>query len=165
MITSAICSVNAIRSQKPRPHASTICPALDGVNASADPITMMVASSAKINASGIQRSLHAVSVSARRATGPGSRSWPGRSAFKILGEPGDDTVQTVDEVLLLAQSVRFARVEDEVGIDVVPLQPAVELLALADRIGGVILALQQQRRRADVLDECHRRALDEPVEP
>ncbi len=55
-----------------------------------------------MNASGIQRSVHAVSASARRATGPGSGFRVRGSGFKILGEPGDDTVQTIEEMLFLA---------------------------------------------------------------
>jgi hypothetical protein len=71
MMMSAIWSVNGISSQKPRPHASTIWNGPDGVAASAATITSRVASSAKMNASGSQRSLQSVSASAARATGPG----------------------------------------------------------------------------------------------
>src|SRR6185503_15111087 len=60
-----------------------------------------------------------------------------RPLFQVLVEPGDDAVEAVDEVLLLAQPVRLARVDDEIRLDVVALQPAVELLALTDRIGFV----------------------------
>src|SRR5882724_1578565 len=71
MITSAICRVNGIRSQKPRPHASIVCVSVAGVTASAAPMTRAVAISAKMNASGTQRSVQSVSASAARATGPG----------------------------------------------------------------------------------------------
>jgi len=70
MITSAICSVKGIRSQKPRPQASTTCATVDGVAASAANSTMKVPASAKMKASGTQRSVHAVSASANRASGP-----------------------------------------------------------------------------------------------
>ena len=72
MMTSDICSVNGIRSQKPRPQASTdLRAAWTGVAASAATTTRTVASSAKMNASGTQRSVQSVSASAARATGPG----------------------------------------------------------------------------------------------
>src|SRR4051812_22081425 len=72
MMMSAICIVNGISSQKPRPHASTTCGGVEGVATSAAITTMKVASSAKMNASGIQRSAQSVSASAARATSPGS---------------------------------------------------------------------------------------------
>src|SRR5215212_394613 len=76
--------------------------------------------------------------------------------FKMLIEPAEHAVQAVDEVLLLAQPVRLARVDDELRLDVVTLQPAVELLALSDRVGLVRFTLQEQRWSADVLDEGNR---------
>ena len=69
MITSDICSVNGIRSQKPRPHASTIWTVVDGVATSAAAKTSSVATRAKMKASGTQRSVQAVSARASRATG------------------------------------------------------------------------------------------------
>jgi hypothetical protein len=74
MMISDICSVNGIRSQKPLPQASTTCNGDDGVQMSAAPKTSTVASSAKMKASGIQRSVHAVRRSAARATKPGCSS-------------------------------------------------------------------------------------------
>ena len=71
MMTSAICSVNGIRSQKPRPQASMVCATVAVVAVSAAISTSTVASSAKMNASGTQRSVQSVSASAARATGPG----------------------------------------------------------------------------------------------
>ena len=71
MMISAIWSVNGISSQKPRPQASTTCSGPAGVAASAATMTSTVASSAKMKASGSQRSLQSVSASAARATGPG----------------------------------------------------------------------------------------------
>src|SRR5258705_290039 len=43
MITSAICRVNGIRSQKPRPHASIVCVSVAGVTATAAAMTRAVA--------------------------------------------------------------------------------------------------------------------------
>src|SRR4051812_21408446 len=74
MITSDICIVNGISSQKPLPHASTIPPIGVGVATIATETTITVAISAKMNASGIQRSLNSVSASASRAIGPGRSS-------------------------------------------------------------------------------------------
>ena len=72
MITSAICSVNGISSQKPRPQASTDLRAASRASRPAPRrSTSTVASSAKTNASGSQRSVQSVSASAARATGPG----------------------------------------------------------------------------------------------
>src|SRR6185503_8874114 len=71
MMISAICSVKGISSQKPRPQASTTCSGPAGVALSAAAITSTVASSAKMKASGSQRSLQSVSASAARATLPG----------------------------------------------------------------------------------------------
>src|SRR5262245_6619523 len=100
--------------------------------------------------------------SSARSTGLGSRraaraiaddrgsSRIGGAALQVAVEPRDDTVQPIEEVLLLAQAVRLARVEHEIGVDVVALEAAIELLALADRVGQVVFALQQQRRRLDV---------------
>src|SRR5437016_3981235 len=71
MMMSDIWSVNGISSQKPRPHASTTCSVVAGVAASAAAMTSTVARSAKMKASGTQRSAQSVSASAARATGPG----------------------------------------------------------------------------------------------
>ena len=71
MITSAICRVKGIRSQKPRPQASTVSRSVAGVAASAAAITSTVAINAKMKASGTQRSVQSVNARAARATGPG----------------------------------------------------------------------------------------------
>ena len=55
-------------SQNPRPQASTTCPRLDAVQKIAASTTMTVPSSAKMKASGTQRSVHAVRRSAVRAS-------------------------------------------------------------------------------------------------
>ena len=71
MMISDICSVNAIRSQNPLPHASITCSGEDGVQMIAAMKTNSVASSANTKASGIHRSVHAVRRSAALATSPG----------------------------------------------------------------------------------------------
>src|SRR6266851_3309409 len=86
MMMSAICIVNGISSQKPRPHASTTCGGVDGVAISAARKTMTVASSAKMNASGTQRSAQSVSASAARATSPGSSAIRG-GGYLNIGAP------------------------------------------------------------------------------
>src|SRR5258706_11393745 len=111
-------------------------------------------------------------VSLARSASSASRSFvptsalPGRRApgLEVRAVPRDDAVQAIEQVLLFTESMRFARIEHEVCVDAVPLEPAVELLTLPDRIRRVVFALQQQRRRLDVLDEGHRRTLDEAVE-
>src|SRR5262249_20600654 len=55
-----------MRSQNPRPQASTICGAVAGVSVAAAIVTSNVPIRAKMNASGIQRSDQSVSASARR---------------------------------------------------------------------------------------------------
>src|SRR4051812_23323562 len=72
MMMSDICSVNGINSQKPFPHASMTCGKVDGVNTKPATTTMTVARSAKMKASGTQRSVHSVIASATRARNPGS---------------------------------------------------------------------------------------------
>ena len=52
MITSDICSVNGISSQKPEPQASITCTRLDGVKVTPATTTMSVPINAKMNASG-----------------------------------------------------------------------------------------------------------------
>ena len=88
MITSAICMVKGISSQKLRPHASTICGSVDGVASSPAVKTTMVASKAKTNASGTQRSVQAVRRRARWAMGvERSVTGGGVTASKKIGIP------------------------------------------------------------------------------
>jgi hypothetical protein len=70
MMISAICRVNGINSHKPLPQASMTCGRLDGVKATPATITMTVATSAKMKASGTQRSVQSVNASAMRARRP-----------------------------------------------------------------------------------------------
>src|SRR5262249_18711808 len=104
-----------------------------------------------------------------------TRSWSRSSAspgwaevacpsLQILLIPRHHPVQPVEEVLLLAQAVPLARVEDELGRHAVALQGAVELLALADRVGGVRLALEDQGGGPGVPDVGDGRALLETVQ-
>src|SRR5262245_61164196 len=89
MMISDICSVKGIRSQKPRPQASTICAGVEEVATAAARMTMTVAASAKMNASGTHRSVQSVRISAARATAPG-RSSLMRVAIITPGTPGND---------------------------------------------------------------------------
>src|SRR5437867_4400398 len=76
-------------------------------------------------------------------------------------------------MLLFLWAVRFARIHDKLALDSIALQCAVKHLALRQRIGSIILTVKQHRRRANVLDVSHGRALSEairlfvrkPVEP
>ena len=97
MITSDICSVKGIKSQKPRPQPSTTWPALDGVSVRPAMTTTSVATSANTNASGTHLSVHAVSASAERATTPAS-STDGE------GVPG--AVSRIDDVSVNARLCR-----------------------------------------------------------
>src|SRR5436190_15726927 len=118
MITSAICIVNGIRSQKPLPHASTVWLNVAGVVSRAATKTIAVASSAKTNASGIHRSVQRVRRAARSERNV-RRSLvirARRRGLQVRVEPGDHAVQPIHQVLLLAQAVRLARVEHEIAL-------------------------------------------------
>jgi CBS domain containing-hemolysin-like protein len=77
----------------------------------------------------------------------------------MLVVPGEDAVQAVEEVLLLVKAVRLARVNDELGLDAVALQAAVEFLALAERIDQVGISLENQGRRFHILEMDEGRAV------
>ena len=83
MMMSAICSVNGISSQKPRPHASSSATGDACPRREAAAKTSSVASSAKTNASGTQRSVHAVNRRARRAIQARGRKRERRNAGEI----------------------------------------------------------------------------------
>jgi hypothetical protein len=74
MITSAICMVNGMSSQKPVPQISATSSRPAGVPSKAAVTTTTVASNAKTNASGIQRSVQAVVARAKRASLPACTS-------------------------------------------------------------------------------------------
>src|SRR4051812_43873169 len=90
MITSAICIVNGIRSQKPRPHASTTSSSVDGVAATPATTTTIVASSANTNASGTHRSVQSVRARATRAIGPVASSATRTVSAVVLGSVRSD---------------------------------------------------------------------------
>ena len=54
------------------------------------------------------------------------------------GRVRDPDIPVGIEDVGLAQAVRLPRIDHEVCVDAVPLQAAVELLALADRIGLIV---------------------------
>src|SRR5207247_3387000 len=60
--------------------------------------------------------------------------------------------------------VRLALIDVNIIYYSLPIQAAIELLALADGIGRVVFSREQKRRRLHVPDERDRRALDESVE-
>src|SRR5712691_3455563 len=70
-------------------------------------------------------------------TSPGG--W--RLVFQIFVVPGQDAVETIEEVFFLAEPVRFARVGDQFGLNAVALQAAIEFLALAQWVGEVRITL------------------------
>src|SRR5436190_10948025 len=125
MMTIAICRVKGIRSQKPRPHASTTCPGVDGVAVMPATMTTSVATSAKTNASGTHRSVQSVSARAKRATPPaasGSVARAGGSPVCMLvlrtrGLPGGVAARAVlmQRELLDAPVVHVGDVERVVG--------------------------------------------------
>jgi len=75
--------------------------------------------------------------------------------------PGEDAVQAIEEVLLLVKAVRLARVNDELGLDAIALQTAVEFLALAGRIDQVGVSLENQGRRFHILEMDEGRTVQE----
>src|SRR5215475_717989 len=58
-------------------------------------------------------------------------------------EPIDDATQAIEKMFLLTQTVTFSWIENEVRFNSVTFQAAVELLALADGVCRVGLALQK----------------------
>src|SRR5262245_26903923 len=75
----------------------------------------------------------------------------------ILHQPGDLFRIADADVMRLAEPVRLARKADESRRHAAILQPLVIHHALTDRIGGVALAVQQQRRRRHLGDVGVRR--------
>ena len=71
MMTSDICSVNGIRSQKPRPQASTTCGGEDGVQVSAATTTTTVASEREDEGVGNP----ALGPGGQAQRGPGDEAW------------------------------------------------------------------------------------------
>ena len=63
---------------------------------------------------------------------------------EVLIEPGDGAGVAVEDVLLLAQTVGFARVEHELDGHFVTLEGAVEDLALRHGVGRIGFALEDE---------------------
>src|SRR5262245_37066512 len=80
-------------------------------------------------------------------------------AARVLHEPRDLFGIANPLMVRLAEAVRLAGEADEPRRDAAILQPLVIHHALADRIGRVALAMQQQRRRGDRRDVGVRRLL------
>jgi hypothetical protein len=55
----------------------------------------------------------------------------GRCAVQVTVVPREDAIQSVQQMLLLVETVRLSRVDDQFGLDAISLQPAVQLLALS----------------------------------
>ena len=79
-------------------------------------------------------------------------------------EPGDDAIEHIKLMFLFAEAVTFTRIKHKIGFHTIAFQAPIKLLALADRIGAIIFTLQDQGRRARILDIGDRRTLDEAVE-
>src|SRR5215471_21700568 len=58
----------------------------------------------------------------------------------------------------------FAWIKNELRVDFITFQGPIELLALADRIGGIGFALKKESWSAHVLRVSDRRAFDEAIE-
>jgi hypothetical protein len=71
----------------------------------------------------------------------------GSLLVQVVLEPADDPVEYVEAVLLLPDAVTLARIYHELRFDAETAEPAVELVALFDRIGRIVLAAEKQRRR------------------
>ena len=71
-------------------------------------------------------------------------------------------MEQVREVFLLLRSVARAGVDHEFALYSIMLQSPIELLRLTDRVGEIVVAMQDQRRRPGVLDVSDGRTLMNP---
>ena len=132
MMMSAICSVNGINSQKPLPQASITCGMARGRKRDAgDDHDAAVASSAKMKASGTQRSVQSVNASAMRARNPGSS---GGFVFSAERESGR-----------VMEAGRGSPLRAE-GLDAVALQVIAQFRADADGRGSRPCREHEQRK-------------------
>src|SRR5207245_1164345 len=69
------------------------------------------------------------------------------SFLQMLVIPGEDAVQTVQQVFFFVKTMRLARVDDQLGLDAVALEATVEFLALARRVDRIGVALKNQSWR------------------
>src|SRR5579862_9683440 len=81
---------------------------------------------------------------------------------QVFVEPRHDAVQAIGEMLLLTEAVPFAWVDDELRRHAIALEPAIELLTLAQWVDHIVLALQNERWRSRILDVRDRRAAPKP---
>src|ERR1700677_4979993 len=85
-----------------------------------------------------------------------SGSFMGRAASAIVWivkppfEPCAGAPEQVELVVALGEPVSLARVDDELVLGPVPAERAVEVDRLADRHVGVVLAVHDQHRGADL---------------
>src|SRR4051812_28989266 len=68
--------------------------------------------------------------------------------------PVEQALEHVDIVGASLRRMAFARIKHQLGLDAEMLERAVESFRLADRIALVVLAVEDQRRRARVADMC-----------
>ena len=80
---------------------------------------------------------------------------------KIFVIPGEDAIETIEKVLFFTETVRLSRVYDQFSLHAVALQAAIQLLALAEWIGGVGITLKNQSRRFRILEMRKRGTVQE----
>src|SRR5260370_7308697 len=86
-------------------------------------------------------------------------SW--RRLFQMLVVPGEDAVQTVQQMFFFVAAVRLARIDNKLGFDAVAFEAAVEFLALARRINGIGVPLKNQGRSLYILEMHEGRTIQE----
>src|SRR5271165_6998 len=64
--------------------------------------------------------------------------------------PRQDAIQAVEQMLLLVKAMRLPWINHQFTFHAVALQPAIQLLALAQRIDGIGIALQNERGRLGI---------------
>src|SRR6266478_6645333 len=84
-----------------------------------------------------------------------------RHVFQVLVVPGEDAVQTVQQMFFFVEAVRLARVDDQFRFDAVAFEAAVEFLALARRVDRVGVALKDQGGRFHILQMHEGRTVQE----
>lgn len=51
--------------------------------------------------------------------------------------PREDAIETIEKVLLFMETMRLSRILDQFTFHIIMLQPAIQLLALVQRVGGI----------------------------
>src|SRR5215831_2147769 len=72
-------------------------------------------------------------------------------------------IHPVDQVLFFLKSVGFARINHKLALYAIALKSPVQHLTLANRVGSIILTMQNKRRSARVFDKGHWRTSGEPL--